>query len=115
MISIALISPDEYAGLVARLTLSEARITKLESQMATEVEAVANLTTKAQELTAAVSVTTAFIADLKAQVAALQEAVANNTDVSGQVAALATIIDDAEKALLAAVTPAGGGSGPVVA
>lgn len=115
MISIALISPDEYAGLVARLTLSEARITKLESQMATEVEAVANLTTQVTELTAAVAVTTTFITDLKAQVVALQEAVANAGDVSAEVTALAEIIDTAEKALLAAVTPAGGGSGPVIA
>jgi len=98
MISVALISPDEYAGLVARITL-------LENRMATEVEAVANLNTQVQELTAAVSVTTAFITDLKAQVAALQEAVANNSDVSGQVADLATLVDDAEKALLGAVAP----------
>ena len=83
--------------------------------MATEIEAVATLTTQVQELTAAVSVTTTFIADLKAQVAALQDAVANNSDVSGQVADLATLVDDAEKALLAAVTPPAPPPGPVEA
>ena len=98
MFNVALISPDEYAGLVARITL-------LENRMATEVEAVANLTTQVSELTAAVGVTTTFIADLKAQIAALQEAIANNSDVSGEVTALATLVDDAERALLDAITP----------
>ena len=98
MTPVAFISPDEYAGLLARITL-------LENRMATEIEAVANLTTQVQELSAAVPVVKAFIVELKAQVVALQEAVANNTDVSGQVADLATIIDTAEQELLAVITP----------
>ena len=100
-----LLSPDEYAGLQARVALSETRISQLEQHMATEVQAVANLSTQVAELTAAVGVTTQLIADLRVQVGALEAAVANNTDVTEAVTAIAGLVDDAEKALLAAVTP----------
>ena len=106
MIAIAYLTPDDYTGLVSRLALLESRYNQLEHKMATEVQAIAELTTQVTELTAAVTATTTFITDLKAQVAALTEAVANSGDVSGEVARLATLVDDAEKALLAAIAPA---------
>jgi hypothetical protein len=100
MQEIALLTPSDFRWILARLTL-------LERQMATEVEAVANLTTQVTELTEAVGIVTTAFTDLKAQVAALEAAAAGNTDVAAQVTAIATTIDTAEQALRGLVgTPA---------
>ena len=105
MITIAYLTPDDYTGLVSRLALLESRFNQLEHKMATEIQAIADLTTQVSELTAAVASVGLFITDLKAQVAALTAAVAASGDVSGEVEALAALVDKAEKDLLAAIAP----------
>jgi len=92
MQEIALLTPSDFRWILARLNL-------LERQMATEVEAVANLTTQVNELNEAVTIVTGAFATLKAQIAALEAAAAANSDVSAEVTAIAATIDTAEQAL----------------
>jgi septal ring factor EnvC (AmiA/AmiB activator) len=103
-----LLSPDEYAGLQARVALSETRISQLEQKMATIAESLANANTQIAELSAAAALIPPFIAEQRAKIAELQallEAMGNPADVAAAVQAIADSVDTVEKGILAAVTP----------
>lgn len=113
MISVALITSDEYAGLVARITLSESRITELTERMDTMLAAVEKLVREVSEQRTVTESVLTFVAGLKEQLAAIQAELAALGTVSETLNALADDLDSQQQALAAAIAT-DGGDGPVV-
>ena len=113
MISVALITSDEYAGLVARIALTESRITELTERMDTMLAAVEKLVREVSEQRTVTESVLTFITGIKGQLAVVQDELAQLGAVSETLNALADDLDSQQQALAAAITTYGG-DGPVV-